>query len=302
MKYYIWGLFKCIVWQPDKILYYESMSVFPAFLFSVLNKKTKIYIHYHGYFTLTEYNRTFLSRLPYMVEKKFILPKAYWISHTNKERLELFLNDINLSFNKDIHHIVPNYPPAKWSRFLKQSRNQSKPISLVYVGSFSSIDNLYVKEITTWVTSHNGALTLDIYSFNIPAFVREYINSLDSPYIKLHKAINYNNIPDIITQYDIGLIIYKVLDYNFKYNAPNKLFEYITCGLDVWYPQEMIGCQSFNTLNCYPKIIGLDFTNLYKYNIDNLISKKNCTLNEKNYTCEKATQDLLISLNHHVSN
>jgi hypothetical protein len=40
-------------------------------------------------------------------------------------------------------------------------------------------------------------------------------------------------------------VLYKGNTTNFVYNVPNKVFEYLRCGLRVWYPQEMMGLRHF---------------------------------------------------------
>ena len=59
--------------------------------------------------------------------------------------------------------------------------------------------------------------------------------------INFRGAISQSDFPLIISQYQIGLVLYKGHIPNYIYNAPNKLFEYLACGLDVWYPICMKG-------------------------------------------------------------
>ena len=46
------------------------------------------------------------------------------------------------------------------------------------------------------------------------------------------------------------------------YNTPNKLFEYQTCGLEVWVPGEMKGCAPFLREARAPRVRSVDFGNL----------------------------------------
>ena len=73
----------------------------------------------------------------------------------------------------------------------------------------------------------------------------------------------YNDLPRILADFDVGLVIYKGNTTNFIYNVPNKMFEYLVCGLDVWFPKEMKGiCNFFNRTPA--PILKLDFTSLDK--------------------------------------
>ena len=72
-------------------------------------------------------------------------------------------------------------------------------------------------------------------------------------------------MPALLADYDIGLILYKAHTKNYKYNAPNKLFEYLVCGLKVFYPDVMLGIKPYITEN----IIPLNFKNMTS--IDTLV-------------------------------
>lgn len=52
----------------------------------------------------------------------------------------------------------------------------------------------------------------------------------------LDSGINYSDLPGVIRAYDVGVILYNGHIANYVFNAPNKLFEYLACGLDVWSP------------------------------------------------------------------
>ncbi|MEQ1665948.1 MAG: hypothetical protein ABL927_11285, partial [Bdellovibrionales bacterium] len=139
----------------------------------------------------------------------------------------------------------------------------------------------------------------DVYSFNIPDKVRNYVKSLKSTVVTLHEAQKYSNLSGIIARYDIGLIIYQATEKNVVYSAPNKLFEYLSCGLDVWYPKEMIGCQPYNSEAYWPKVVPLDFNRLYEINFNELVSRKLNKSRMINFTCEAASKTLIDRLLNH---
>ena len=45
--------------------------------------------------------------------------------------------------------------------------------------------------------------------------------------------------------YDIGLILYKATTDNYRYNASNKLFEYLALNLSVMYSDKMLGIKPY---------------------------------------------------------
>ncbi len=297
-KYYFLSILKCIQWKPDKVLYFESLSALPVYVLMKLFKGIEVFAHFHEYMTPQEYKRMWLNEKIYALEKRSILPKAVWISHTNIDRLDMFLKDREIMFNKSKHHIFPNYPPKSWLK-KPAERQLSTPISFVYVGSFSSLDKLYIKEVLAWMMSLHKKATLDVYSFNIPDKVRNYVKSLKSAVVTLHEAQKYSNLSGIIARYDIGLIIYSATEKNVVYSAPNKLFEYLSCGLDVWYPKEMIGCHTHNSETYWPKVVPLDFNRLYEINFNELVSRKANKSRVINFTCEAASKPLIDRLMHH---
>ena len=104
--------------------------------------------------------------------------------------------------------------------------------------------------------------------------VEKYVNEKDIKHVNFKRSIEYERLPEKLKNYNVGLILYKGTFDNYKYNAPNKLFEYLVCGLDVWFPDEMTGCHPFINYDTYPRVVNLDFNNLNSIAISNLISKR----------------------------
>ncbi len=62
--------------------------------------------------------------------------------------------------------------------------------------------------------------------------------------------------------YNPGLVIYKGHTLNFIHNCPNKLYEYLACGLNTWYSVEMLGIEPLRREASFPKIVPIDFNDL----------------------------------------
>jgi len=154
---------------------------------------------------------------------------------------------------------MPNYPPRSWSIDSKTRKvKNKKTIRTIYVGSLSLKDT-FIKEYCSWLVQFNGALTLDIYSYNLHDDTRLYLEELKSPYIVFNKeGIDYADLPKRLSEYDLGVILYKGNTINYIYNAPNKLFEYLACNLKVLYPKVMLGIHPYNST----EVKGTDFNNL----------------------------------------
>ena len=80
---------------------------------------------------------------------------------------------------------------------------------------------------------------------------------------------------------------------NFVHNAPNKLFEYLNCGLDIWYPEEMIGCRAYDQIE-YPTIKQINFNDIERSLQDYTFKGKK--LPKESFSAENATLGLIQTL------
>src|SRR5690606_11110964 len=166
---------------------------------------------------------------------------------------------------------LPNYPPKKWLSASSGSKNISYPVKTVYIGTIS-LEYSYIKEYCEWVLGMDGNIIFDIYGYNYPRETLLYLESLNSPYINFYpEGVEYDGIPEILAEYDIGLILYKALTDNFKYNAPNKLFEYLACGLNVIYSDKMLGIDPYRS----ERVVPVDFEKIEKIDFNSIITTKN---------------------------
>ena len=253
-----------VIYRPEVIFYYESYSVFPVFLYlKLFGKGTRLYIHYHEYEDKENYkNGMKLVRYYHKLEKKFLYKRASWISQTNKDRLHMFASD-HPKLPSEVLKIMPNYPPKIWSSQVSvNSRIAKNAIRTVYVGSLSLKDT-FIREYCDWVLKQKGNVCFHVYAYNLDDDTKSYLKSLNSNYILFFSSgIEYNKIPELLSDYDIGLILYKAHTKNYKYNAPNKLFEYLSCKLLVLYPTVMSGMALYQSDN----VIRLNFEKLPAFN------------------------------------
>lgn len=257
--------------RPSKVMHFESLSAFPVYLYKrYMNKNADVYIHYHEYTTKEEYQKaSFVERLFHSLERK-IYRKAKWISHTNKVRLNKFLTEEGLFFDLKTHHTMPNYPSKKWT--IQNSKwKEGQKIKLIYVGYSLTEQGSYLREVVSFLKSSQLPVELNIYCILKTNFVKRFEESTELFTLNLHDALPYDELPKVLSQHHIGLILYKAKTPNYIYNAPNKLFEYLSCGLDVWYPREMIGIHAYDSIS-QPKVVRLDFAQLNGLNIKELIS------------------------------
>ncbi|WP_405606321.1 hypothetical protein [Polaribacter sp. Asnod1-A03] len=287
-KYMLFNLsvfFKLCFLRPDSILYYESYSVGPVYwYYRLFGKKTKLYIHYHEYASSKWYERGMkLVKMYHKQEQTFLYEKAESISQTNKDRIKLFLKD-NPMVSKNQMIELPNYPAKSWlQEFNDNFQESAEVVKTVYVGSLSLKDT-YIQEYCEWVEKQKGKVTFDIYAYNLHQDTTDYLIKLNSKWINFNeKGVEYNEMPKLLPKYNVGVILYKANTDNYKYNAPNKLFEYMACGLEVWYSDKMLGIINYNKQSS-PRILSVNFTDIKT--IDLLSSNKLSIENHQHFFAE----------------
>jgi hypothetical protein len=250
-------------YRPEKVLYYETYSAWPVYWYKKLFPKILIFIHFHEYVSEKEKKESSVYFKYLLIKETALLKKAIWISHTNEDRMRFFQQDYPF-VSKEQCHILPNYPPDDWAIRAQQIRanRQVRTVKrLVYVGALG-LDTTYIQEIAEWIIEQNGAYSLDIFSNNIDKAVLNFLNNLKSPYISLYKSIPYFDLPEVLATFDIGLVLYNGHIPNYVYNVPNKVFEYLACGLEVWYSEELISTNKFKQEYDIQQLISISFTKL----------------------------------------
>jgi hypothetical protein len=168
-------------------------------------------------------------------------------------------------------------------------------LRIVYVGALS-LDTMYTREFGDWVAQQAGKVNWDIYSDNITPEARDYVLSFADGVIKFRKGVDYYSLPGILSGYDVGVILYNGHIPNYVYNAPNKLFEYLACGLDVWFPAVMKGCMPFVTDGVWPRVLAVDFNRLDVMDIAAAVSRQGLEYAAPHHYAEEALRPLLESI------
>ncbi len=273
-------LWHLILFKPNTLMYYETYSAWPAYVYiKYFNRKCKLFIHSHEYSPKEWYvNSMKLVKYFHRLEKKWLYPNANWNSQTNEDRLHFFLKD-HPELKKESLRVMPNYPPKKWATILLNTKKiytdvDPSKIKIVYVGSLS-FEHTYLKEFCNWVIQQKNQVQFDIYSYNLSEEVKYYLNNLNCESINFYqKGIEYNELPKILSKYNVGIILYKAHNTNYTYNAPNKLFEYLVCDLDVWYSDSLLGPKKYITNNTYPQVIPICFEQMEQLKSSSLYNRQ----------------------------
>jgi hypothetical protein len=293
LVFYLSVFFSLIRFKPDKIIYFETLSALPCIWYKILRKGVSIFVHYHEIVTLEELNNgRALNKFINNIESKHY--HSYeWISQTNQTRLNIFTDQYNMSEKHESLHVMPNYPPKSWLNLSHQQREDNEIIKLIHIGSLS-LQGMYLQEVLDCFGS-KPQYSIDFYSHNFSKEIKEAIQLHNN--CNIHGAIDYQDIPKLKGLYDVGLVLYKGLSLNFTYNAPNKIFEYLALDLDVWCSHKLITAKKYERLDCYPKMLIVNFESLKKFNIDKALDKEGLNYEQSPYICEPVYKKLLNTLN-----
>ena len=276
--------------KPDIVFYVEPHSAIAAWIyFKLFRGNARLFIHHHELYEQVNFSRPGM-RLPKLgrkLERSDLFQRAVWISQTNKDRIRLAQAELQ-DFTMGDWHILPNYPCRDWGRtsVLKEI-NHHRPLRLVYVGSASFRDT-YIREIVEWVANSPESFSLHIVGYNVASEVWAWLDSKAFSNVSCNdRGCDYERLPNTLKQADVGLVLYKGTTSNFVYNVPNKVIEYLRCGLEVWYPKEMKSIRTFGDEVLAP-LTELDFTSLNNTQVAELHSRHNSDFDFQNFTAEKA--------------
>ncbi len=257
LQFAIIGFCKLLKFKPKAILIYESYSVLPVFLYSILFHKVNILIHYHEFVSKAEMqSASWYSKFLFFLERRLI-SKAIWVSQTNIDRKRKF-QELFPGLNENQLRVFPNYPSNNWVETAKNRKTESSEIvKFVHVGSLG-IETTFISEFVEWIQTQNGRATLTVVSQNLEQAVRDLIDK--NPWVTLIGNVPYRELPYINCVANIGVVLYKGHIPNFVYNVPNKVNEYLACGLNVWYSNVLISTHKFSAENPKYPLYSVDFS------------------------------------------
>ena len=296
LKFPILALWKLICFRPNIVMYIEPHSSFPALLFRLINGTHHMFIHNHEYCEPDHFRVPGMRLVAFYhwFEKRFVYRRAEWISQTNADRVRMFCED-HPQVDRSKLHVLPNLPPAAWERTTELTWTSQTPemLKLLYVGSVSLHDT-FIAELVEWLRRQpDGQFSLDVYSTNCDAAAQDFLNQSAGPNIRFHaEGIPYEKLPDVLPGYHVGLILYRGNTRNYVYNESNKLFEYLACGLDVWYPRQMLGIKPHARADIAPRVIEMDFERLDDMQVLQLRSRSGLRFEPFSRRCEDVLSEL----------
>lgn len=296
LQFPLLALWKMICFRPDVVLYFEPHSSFPATLFGLVNYRYRLFIHYHEYYDPDHFHVPGMRVIAFYhwFERKFLYRRAEWFSQTNAVRVRMFCED-HPDVDQSKLHVLPNLPPASWRKTadLTWISNPQDTLKLLYVGAVSLHDT-FIAELVEWLRRQpDGQFSLDVFSTNCDGATRDFLHRSAAPNLRFHsEGLPYDTLPDVLPEFHVGLILYKANTTNYVYNETNKLFEYLACGLDVWYPRQMLGIKPHARTNVVPRVIELDFERLDDMPVSQLRSRSGLKFEAFERRCEDVLREL----------
>jgi hypothetical protein len=242
--------------EVSHITVFESLSVFPLWLLSKLKSQMRAHIHFHEYISDFEREKSSLyMKSLFMLENELLL--KYTCSHTNEDRKQLFLRD-KLFLKEEQVQVRQYRPPNSWWNQYGQFKQQNRDgkIRMVHLGACDN-NTMYIKKVLDWVYRNQEILELAFISNQLDFETEKLIFSYSTSSIRVIKPIDYYDLPKELIKYDIGLVLYKGHVPNYIYNIPNKVYEYLSCGLKVICVDCLISVRSLYN----PNIKFLNFQN-----------------------------------------
>ena len=290
------ALWKMIRFRPDVVLYIEPHSSLPATLFRLINSRHRLFVHYHEYYEPDHFHAPGMRMIAFYhwFERTLLYRRAEWISQTNADRVRMFCED-HPQVDRSKVHVLTNLPPAAWRKTagLTWPSHAQETLKLLYVGSLSLHDT-FIAELVEWLRRQpEGQFSLDVYSTNCDGPAEDFLNRSAGPNLRFHaEGIPYENLPDVLPEYHVGVILYRGNTRNYVYNETNKLFEYLACGLDVWYPRQMLGIKPHARIDLAPRVIEIDFERLDEMPVSQLRSRSGLKFEAFERRCEDVLGEL----------
>jgi hypothetical protein len=262
IKFNIFSLIQLLFTKPTAIIAYETYSLWPVYWYQKWNKSVRVHLHYHEYVSPEEnQNSSIYLKYLHQLEQKLWSHKAT-LSHTNSDRMDLFLRD-NTFIDRKHTLIWPNYPPLSWLAVAREQKNitHTETIKLVHVGAVG-MATMYIEEMVNWVIAQEGKYSLAFITDNIDEQAKSFLDTQTSELILVRAGVNYFELPKVLLKYDMGLTLYNGHIPNHTYSVPNKVMEYLVCGLPVAYSKELISTRKFINEYQIANCVELDFSDL----------------------------------------
>lgn len=181
-------------------------------------------LHLHELPPKLSFRNKYISKTLFfeIVMLHFAIRRFRWVSQVTPKRAEIF----SRRFHVQCRNLF-NFPPASFTSINLEKR-ENRRLRVIYVGSCNPIS---VQVSTLKVLCRSQKVELSVLPTNTQGL--EQLKNLRG--IKVLDRVPYPELPGLLQQFDVGLILYNGHSDNMRFGVPNKLAEYLRCGLHVVY-------------------------------------------------------------------
>ena len=213
--------------KADTIIYTCDLEVLALCIFIKWIKRSRCRFVYHQFEAIERKNANFIKRLA-----------LKYLNHTTaidfsifpeQNRLELFKELITQPTLNSMVFSNTCYPHQH------NTDNSNRKFIIGHIGNLS-FQSFYLKELLVFAKMLNYVnfhfIFVGVKDKNVEKRIRETI-----PEAEIKGWMDHAALTQIYETLDLGLILYRPLDFNTDYCAPNKLYEYWSYGIPVFAPE-----------------------------------------------------------------
>lgn len=193
-------------------------------------------LHLHELPPQLGFKNKYISKSQYL---ELILLRAFasrfqWVSQVTPHRARIFTAQFGVKCEN-----LYNFPMSSFCQRKVSPMRESGIVRILYIGTCGER------------TVERGRLielaSLRNVELHILPTNSEGLDGLrELERVQILQKVPYFDLPDVISSYDVGLVLYNGSSLNMKLGVPNKVAEYLRCGLKVMYPAQLEALGSFS--------------------------------------------------------
>jgi glycosyltransferase involved in cell wall biosynthesis len=204
-----------------------TFDIFTTVIAVLFKKKNKIiYLQYEmiDESQLNRFDKFLFKRMIKLVDKIDL------IITPEENRTDYLMSQLK-SKQKAKFFTLPNSNNNEFEIGIQQNSNELKPIIVTHIGAVGLNHN--IKEFLNVISKLNQ----EKYEFRFVGLIHQSVKNQIQNYklknVKLVGQVPHEQLKKLYLETDIGIILYKDVGLNYRFCAPNKLYEYWSYGVHV---------------------------------------------------------------------